>query len=48
MDETNAPDEEKDAFKTKGQAFVMKVLKNFDDYECFVGESGMSEGDDQM
>ncbi|KAI1840566.1 hypothetical protein JX265_010108 [Neoarthrinium moseri] len=48
MDETGASDAEKDAFKTKGQAFIMKVLKNFDDYECYVGEAGPTEDDDQQ
>ncbi|KAI0128382.1 translationally-controlled tumor protein, partial [Xylariales sp. AK1849] len=48
MDETNASAEDKEAFKTKGQAFIMKVLKNFGDYECYVGEAGPSENDDQQ
>jgi hypothetical protein len=48
MDDTGASEEEKDAFKTKGQAFIMKVLKNFGDYETYVGEAGPSENDDQM
>jgi len=48
LDDTKASDEDKEAFKSKGQGFVMKVLKNFDDYEFYVGESGPSEGDDQM
>ncbi|KAH6654060.1 translationally controlled tumor protein [Truncatella angustata] len=47
MDESGASDAEKDAFKTKGQAFMMKVLKNIGDYEFYIGEAGPSDNDDQ-
>jgi len=47
MDETGASDEDKEAFKTKGQAFMLKVLKNIGDYEFYIGEAGPSDNDDQ-
>ncbi|KAH8673909.1 Mss4-like protein [Xylariales sp. PMI_506] len=48
LDESGASDEEKDLFKTKGQAQLMSILKNFDKYECYIGEAGPSAEDDQQ
>jgi hypothetical protein len=48
MDETGASDADKEAFKTKGQAFIMKVLKNINDYQFYIGEAGPSDNDDQQ
>ncbi|KAM0812508.1 putative Translationally controlled tumor protein [Seiridium cardinale] len=48
MDKTGASEEEKEAFKTKGQDFLKRVLKNFGDYETYIGESGVSDNDDQQ
>ncbi|ETS76735.1 hypothetical protein PFICI_12122 [Pestalotiopsis fici W106-1] len=38
---------ELEAFKSKGQAFILKVLKNIGDYEFYIGEAGPSDNDDQ-
>jgi hypothetical protein len=48
MEDSGASDEEKEIFKTKGQAKIMEILKNFDNYETYIGEAGPAENDDQQ
>ncbi|KAI0140687.1 translationally controlled tumor protein-like protein [Pestalotiopsis sp. NC0098] len=45
--DADAKAKEQELFKTKGQAFIMKVLKNIDDYQFYIGEAGPSDNDDQ-
>lgn len=48
MEETGASAEEKELFKTKGQVHMTRIMKNFGDYEAYIGEAGPTENDDQQ